>query len=158
MPHIDSTVVIRASMPRVFILIARPDEFARYSKHILQVVPLGDGTHHWEVCVAGVTLEWNSVIIERRRPEHLAWRSITGIQSSGSFTLAPTKLGTMVTFDMEYHLPSKILDEVAAPMLEPLIQVAVTEVLEGIKGRLENDAEPDWYLSDDNGNGGEKSK
>ena len=158
MPHIDGTVVIRASMPRVFILIARPDEFARYSKHIVQVVPLGDGTHHWEACVAGVTLEWNSVIIERRRPEHLAWRSITGIQSSGSFTLAPTKLGTMVTFDMEYHLPSKILDEVAAPMLEPLIQVAVTEVLEGIKGRLENDAEPDWSLSDDNGNGGEMSK
>ena len=158
MPHIDRTVVIRASMPRVFVLIARPDEFARYSKHVVQVVPLGDGTHHWEVCVAGVTLEWNSVIIERRRPEHLAWRSITGIQSSGSFTLAPTRLGTMVTFDMEYHLPSKIMDEVAAPMLEPLIQVAVTEVLEGIKGRLENDAEPDRSLSDDNGNGGEQSK
>jgi uncharacterized membrane protein len=155
MPRIGSKVVIRASMPRVFVLIARPDEFAKYSEHIVQVVPLGDGAHHWEVSAAGVTLEWNSVITERRRPKYLAWRSTTGIQSSGSFALAQTKLGTTVTFDMEYQLPSKILDEVAAPMLEPLIQVAVTEVLEGIKGRLENDAESGWSPSDDNRNGGE---
>lgn len=158
MPHIGSTVVIRAPMPRIYVLIARPEQFAKYSKHIVQVVPLGDGTHHWEVCVAGVTLEWNSRIIERRRPDYLSWRSITGIDSSGSFALAPTKLGTMVTFDMEYHLPSKLLDGAAAPMLEPLIQAAVREVLEGIKERFENDAEPGWTPSDSNGNSGEKGE
>ena len=48
-----------------------------------------------------------------------------------------------MTFEMDYHLPSKMLDEVAAPLLEPLIQVAVTEALECIKGRLENDTESD---------------
>ena len=60
-----------------------------------------------------------------------------------------------MTFEMDYHLPSKMLDEVAAPLLEPLIQVAVTEALECIKGRLENDTESDWSPSDDDGDCGE---
>jgi hypothetical protein len=64
----------------------------------------------------------------------------------------------MVTFDMEYHLPSKLLDGAAAPMLEPLIQAAVREVLEGIKERFENDAEPGWTPSDCNGNSGDKGE
>jgi len=155
MPHIDSMVVIRACMPRVFDFICRPHKFTRCSKHIVQVVPLGNKEHHWEVRVAGVTLGWNSVTTEQRRPEHLAWRSITGIENSGSYALAQTKRGTVVTFAMDYHLPSKMLDEVAAPLLEPLIQVAVTEVLECIKGRLENDTETDWSPSDDDGDCGE---
>ncbi len=142
-------------MPRVFDLIARTDEFASFSKHILQVVPLGNKTHHWDVRVAGLTLEWTSIITERQRPEHIAWRSIAGIENSGSYALAKSKSGTMVTFAMDYHLPSKILDEVAGPVLEPLIQVAVREFLESIKGRLENDAEPDWSPRNDNRDCGE---
>jgi hypothetical protein len=43
-------------------------------------------------------------------------------------------------------------------MLEPLIQAAVREVLEGIKERFENDAEPGWTPSDCNGNSGDKGE
>lgn len=142
-------------MPRVFDLICRPHRFARHSKHIVQVVPLGNKEHHWEVRVAGVTVGWNSVTTEQRRPEHLAWRSVTGIENAGSYALAQTKLGTVVTFEMDYHLPSKMLAEVAAPLLEPLIQGAVTEVLESIKARLEKDTGPDGSPSDDDGDSGE---
>ena len=72
-----------------------------------------------------------------------------GIENSGSYTLSQTKRGTVLTFEMDYHLPSKTLDEVAAPLSAPLVQVAITEVLECIKGRLESDSEPRWYPSDD---------
>jgi uncharacterized membrane protein len=151
MPRIDSTIVIRASMPRVFDLISRPQEFAGFSQYIVQVVPFGNKKYHWEVCAGGVTLGWDSVTTEYRRPEHLAWRSITGIENSGSYTLAQTKRGTEVTFEMDYHFPSKTLDALAAPLSEPLLQVAITEVLESIKGRLEKDTETDGWPSDDNG-------
>ena len=149
MPHIDSTIVIRASMPRVFDLISHPEEFAGCSQHIVRIVPFGEKKYHWEVRAAGITLGWDSVTTEYRRPEHIAWRSITGIDNSGSYSLAQTKQGTVVTFEMDYHLPSKTLDEVAAPMSEPFVQRAITEVLERIKGRLENDSESGWYASDD---------
>ena len=139
MPRIDSTIVIRASMPRVFDLISRPQKFAKCSQYIAQIVPFGKNKYHWEVHAAGITLGWDSVTTEYRRPEHLAWRSITGIENSGSYSLAQTKRGTEVTFEMDYHLPSKTLDAVAAPLSEPLIQAAVREVLESIKERLEND-------------------
>jgi len=155
MPHIDSMIVIRACMTRVYDFICRPHKFTRCSKHIVHVVPLGNKEHHWEIRVAGVTLGWNSVTTEQRRPKHLAWRSITGIENSGSYALAQTKRGTVVTFAMDYHLPSKMLDGVAAPLLEPLIQAAVTDVLECIKERLESDTEPDWSPSDDDGDCGE---
>ena len=151
MPHIESTVVIRAPIPRVFDLIARTEEFASYSSHVAQVVPLGEKTHRWEVHLAGITLEWDSITTERRRPDYLAWRSIAGMKNSGSYALAKTRSGTLVTFAMEYHLPSRVLDEVAAPVLEPMIEAAVTEVLEGIRERLENDAEPDRPPTNDTG-------
>ena len=106
----------------------------------MQIVTFGTNIYHWEVHAAGVTLGWDSVTTELRRPEHLAWRSITGIENSGSYTLAQTKRGTVLTFQMDYHLPSKTLDAVAAPLSEPFVHAAVTEVLESIKGRLENDA------------------
>ena len=143
MPSIDSRIVIRASMPRVFDLISRPQEFAKCSQYIAQIVPLGKNKYHWEVDAAGITLGWDSITTEYRRPERLAWRSITGIENSGSYTLAQTKRGTVLTFEMEYHLPSKMLDAVAAPLSEPLAQAAIMEVLESIKGRLEKDTEPD---------------
>ena len=157
MPRIDSTIVIRASMPRVFDLISRPQEFAGCSQHIVQIVPFGNNKYHWEVRAAGITLGWDSVTTEYRRPERLAWRSITGIDNSGSYTLAQTKRGTVVTFEMDYHLPLKTLDEVTAPLSEPFVQVAIREVLECIKGRLENDTEPDWCPSDDDGDFGKTS-
>jgi ribosome-associated toxin RatA of RatAB toxin-antitoxin module len=113
MPRIDSTIVIAASMPRVFDLISRPQEFAGFSQYIVQVVPFGNKKYHW------------------------------GIENSGSYTLAQTKRGTEVTFEMDYHFPSKTLDALAAPLSEPLLQVAITEVLESIKGRLEKDTETD---------------
>jgi uncharacterized membrane protein len=155
MPHIDSTVVIGACMKRVFDLISRPHKFARCSKNIVQVVPLGNKKHHWEVRVVGVTLGFDSVTTESRRPEYLAWRSVTGIENSGSYALAKTKQGTVVTFEMDYHLTPKILDEVVAQSLGPQIQGAVKEVLECIKGLLENDTEPEWSPSEIDGDSGE---
>jgi uncharacterized membrane protein len=143
MPHIESTIVIHASMPRVFDLISRPQEFAGCSQHVLHIVPFGKNKYHWELDAAGVTVGWDSVTTEYRRPEHLAWRSITGIENSGSYTLEQTRQGTVLTFEMDYHLPSKALDAVVAPLSEPLVHAAITEVLENIKGRLENDPEPD---------------
>jgi len=148
MPRIDSTIVIAASMPRVFDLISRPQEFAGFSQYIVQVVPFGNKKYHWEVCAGGVTLGWDSVTTEYRRPEHLAWRSITGIENSGSYTLSQTKRGTVLTFEMDYHWPTKTLDAVAAPLSEPLIQAAIMEVLESIKERLENDTDLNGCPSD----------
>src|SRR5210317_568939 len=142
MPRIDSTIVIRASMPRVFDVVSRPQEFAKCSQYISQIVPFGKNKYHWEVDAAGLTLGWDSVTTEYRRPQFLAWRSITGIENSGSYTLAQTKQGTQLTFEMDYHLPSKTLDAVAAPLSEPLVQAAIMEVLKSIKARLENDKEP----------------
>ena len=155
MPSIDSTIVIRASMPRVFDLISRPQAFAECSQYIARIVPFGKNKYHWEVDAAGMTLGWDSITTEYRRPEHLAWRSITGIENSGSYTLAQTKHGTVLTFEMDYHLPSKMLDAVAAPLSEPLIQAAIMEVLESIKGRLENDTKYGCWPSDDDGDFGE---
>ena len=148
MPSIDSTIVIHASMPRVFDLISHPQEFAACSQYIAQIVPFGKNKYHWEVHAAGITLGWDSVTTEYRRPEHLAWRSITGIENSGSYTLSQTKRGTVLTFEMDYHWPTKTLDAVAAPLSEPLIQAAIMEVLESIKERLENDTEPNGCPSD----------
>ena len=143
MPSFDSTIVIRASMPRVFDLISRPQEFAECSQYIAHIVPFGKNKYHWEVHAAGITLGWDSVTTEYRRPEHLAWRSITGIENSGSYTLSQTNGGTLLTFEMDHHLPSKLFDAVAAPLSEPFVQAAIMEVLESIKGRLENDSKPD---------------
>ena len=139
MPTIQETVEIKADPEAVFDLIARVEDFSLYTDIIKEIKAIAPETYRWVVRVAGVTLDWDVALIECERPRHFAWRSIRGITNSGSYHLAPSPVGTVVSFMMEYRLPNRLLEKALAPLIDPLIRKVGSEILFAVKGRLEHE-------------------
>ncbi|MDP2681739.1 MAG: SRPBCC family protein [Deltaproteobacteria bacterium] len=138
MPVIKKTVDIKASPKKVFDLIARPEDFPRYSSLVKKVTAIGHSAYHWIVDIHGIEFEWDAKVVELKKPERFAWQSITGIQNSGSYTLEPIKNGTRIKFYMEYLLPNIILEELAQVITEGYMERMASEILENVKKELEN--------------------
>ena len=137
MPIIKKVVDIKASPENVFDLIARPEDFPRYSSLIKKVTAIGHSAYHWIVDIYNIEFEWDAKVVELIKPERFAWQSIRGIQNSGSYTLKPIKNGTRITFSMEYLLPNIILEELAQVITEGYMERMASEILENVKKELE---------------------
>lgn len=137
MPSIRETVEIKASPEAVFDLIVRIEDFSLYTNIIREIKAIAADTYHWRVRVGGISFDWDAVVTERVRPNNFAWRSIRGVVNSGSYHLAPSPVGTVVSFMMEYRLPNRLLETVLAPLVDPLIRKVSSEILAAVKERLE---------------------
>lgn len=137
MPAIERTLFIRAHPEAVFDLIARVEDFSRYSRIIREVRGIGPDTYHWIIRVAGIEFDWDSVVTEARRPHRFTWRSVRGIENGGTFDLKPARGGTEVCFTMEYRLASPILERIIDNIAAPIMRRVATEILEQVRRRLE---------------------
>lgn len=137
MPIIEETIEIKAKPEAVYDLIVRIEDFSLYTGIIKEITAVSPRTYHWTVRIDGISLEWDALITEQIRPERFAWRSVAGVANSGSYTLAPIPAGTKVSFSMEYHLPSRLLEKTLAPLVEPLIRQVSSDILAAVKDRLE---------------------
>ena len=137
MPIIAEMVDIKAAPEKVFDLIARPEDFPKYSRLVKKVTATGSAIYHWIINIYGIELEWDAKVVEMVRPKRFAWKSIKGIQNSGSYRLKPIEGGTRVAFSMEYHLPNVILEKLAEIFAEGFMQEMASEILENVKKELE---------------------
>jgi uncharacterized membrane protein len=137
MPSIRETVEIKASPEAVFDLIVRVEDFSLYTGIISEIKATAADTYRWRVRVGGVSLDWDAVVTECVRPTHFAWRSIRGVVNSGSYHLAPSPVGTVMSLMMEYHLPNRLLEMALAPLVDPLIRKVSSDILTAVKERLE---------------------
>ncbi len=138
MPTIERTAPIRAAPEAVFDLISRVEDFPQYCRVIRAVRALGHDAWRWTIRVAGFELEWDAVVTEEtRRPWHFAWRSIRGVENSGSFDLRPVAGGTEVRLAMSYRLSSPLLERLVDAVAAPLMQRVAGELLEHVRRRLE---------------------
>jgi uncharacterized membrane protein len=106
--------------------------FPRFMQHIeaVQVVD-GGGRSHWKArAPGGLTVSWEAEIIEDRRDELIAWRSVEGsdVEHAGTVTFesAPAGRGTVVRVEMRYGPPGGRLGAAVAKLFgeEPELQVA----------------------------------
>ena len=137
MTSIRETVEIKASPEAVFDLIVRVEDFSLYTGIISEIKATAADTYHWRVRVGGISLDWDTVVTECVRPNAFAWRSISGVVNSGSYHLAPSPVGTVVSFMMEYRLSNRLLEMAFAPLVDPLIRKVGSEILAAVKERLE---------------------
>ncbi|GMR04489.1 MAG: hypothetical protein BMS9Abin23_0387 [Thermodesulfobacteriota bacterium] len=137
MPSITKEVFIKAPPWEVFDLIADIEDFSRYSSYIKEIKKISPGVYRWKVEFFGLKLEWDSRIIESKRPVRLAWESIRGVFNAGSYDLKPADDGTEVTFKMQYRLHSGLIGVFTAHILDQLHSKVAWEVLTNIKNKLE---------------------
>jgi uncharacterized membrane protein len=137
MPALRSTVLIRAEPAAVFDLISRVEEFSRYSDMIEAVRMIGPDTYRWTTGIAGVALEWDSIITEAKPAARLAWRSIRGVENCGAFSLSPVAAGTRVDFTMSYHLRSRIMEKLLEGTIAAIGENVADDILVRIRRQLE---------------------
>lgn len=142
-PGIKHTVEIKAAPESVYDLITQVEDFCLYSKLIKSIKAIKPYTYHWTARVAGVTLDWDAVVTEDVRPRRFAWQSTSGFTNSGCYTLKPSETGTVVSFEMEYHLSSSILEKATLPFTSPFFQKVTNEILTHVKERLEGGEKKD---------------
>ncbi|MBI3399479.1 MAG: SRPBCC family protein, partial [Deltaproteobacteria bacterium] len=141
MPSIKKVIDIKAAPEKVFDLIARVEDFSKYSSLIKKVAAIGPKTYHWVVNIYGIEFEWDAKVIEAIKPKRFVWQSIKGAQNSGSYILESVNHGTRVTFSMEYHLSGAIVEKLAEVIAGGFMEKMVSEILENIKKELEKDLE-----------------
>lgn len=137
MTHITRSVEIAAEPEAVFDLICKVERFPLYSHFIKEVKKVGPSHYQWKAHINGLWFEWMSDFVEKERPGHISWRSVSGLVNHGDYLIRATPEGTHVSFSMEYHLPSHILETALGPILSPLIEEAFVEILFNIKKELE---------------------
>lgn len=142
MTTIFETVTIDADIEAVFDLISRVEEFPLYADFLTEVRKIDDRTYRWVAQARGITLTWDSIITDYQRPVRLSWRSIRGLQNSGTYTLARSAQGTAVSIVIEYHLPSEFLERLTAPLAAPMTHSLVAQILERVKRHLESGVSP----------------
>ena len=139
MPAIFQTATIDADIESVFDLISRIEEFPLYADVRKDVRKIDHDTYRWVARVRGITLEWDSVVTEFKRPTRLAWRSIRGLKNSGAYTLMPSHGGTHVSISMEFSFPNRLLERLLRPLTLPITRAIAAGILAHVKQRLEAD-------------------
>jgi len=138
MPSTFATATIKADIETVFDLISRIEDFPLYARALKEVRKVDHETYRWCARARGFSLTWDSVITEYKRPTRLAWRSIRGFDNSGAYTLTSSPAGTTVSLRIQYNFPSRVLETLISPLVNPITRALAAEVLARVKERLED--------------------
>lgn len=137
MPSIETRAFLPSDPRTVFRMLRKVEDFPRYTEAVEAVIPLGEERYRWEVRVAGVHYQWVVEITRSDEPEHLTWRSVTGISNTGRYRLRPSGAGTDLQLTIEYTLNSRLLDRTIGRVAAPIVRRISAEVLERVRERLD---------------------
>jgi len=92
------------------------EEFPKFMHRVLEVKKEDQKQVHWREKIWFSTREWNGEIVERRRNDRIAWKSVGGTQHSGLISfhkLEANLTRVMVTIDF---VPSGMIEKMASGM------------------------------------------
>jgi uncharacterized membrane protein len=92
------------------------EEFPKFMHRVLEVKQEEDSKIHWREKIWFSTREWDGEIVEQRKNDRIAWKSVSGTQHSGviSFHKLDDKL-TRVMVDIDF-LPQGMIEKMASGM------------------------------------------
>jgi uncharacterized membrane protein len=129
--HVAQSVTIRQPVEMVYAFWRNFENLPRFMDHLESVRVTGDRQSHWVAkAPAGQTVEWDAEMVEDRRDELIAWRSLPGssVPNSGQvrFEQAAGGRGTEVHVELRYDPPGGKLGALVAKLFgeEPAQQVA----------------------------------
>jgi uncharacterized membrane protein len=126
--RIERTIIVNRSPEELYEFWRRLENLPQVMRH-LKYVETTDGEHsHWKAEGAfGADVEWDAEIINDRKNELIAWRSLPGgdVDTAGSIHFRPVEQGdvTEVTLSMKYNPPAgKVGAQIASLFGEGLEQ------------------------------------
>lgn len=137
MPTIERTARIGASPEQVYDVIARVEDYPRFSPAVQRIDVLAPGRYRWIAGPGLLRLEWEAEIVAARRPHHFAWHSLSGFTNSGAWDLTPAGTATDVRLRIEYHLTGTALDGALHALAAPLLDRLGRQLLDRVRLFLE---------------------
>ena len=139
----EQSVVIHRPLEEVYAFWRHLPNLAGAMPHVERVDVLDNRFSHWVVHTSqGHRLEWDSVIINERFNEMIAWESLPGadLENAGSvrFEPEPHGNGTVVILKMEYNPPGGLLKRLGAALLGERAEKEIGEELLQLKKKLES--------------------
>lgn len=115
--HAESTVLINRPAEELFAFWKDPANLPRVVKHITHVEATDEGRWSWTAEGVWGELHWETVGVNERENELIAWESLAGgdVQMAGSLRFRSTgDRGTAVSLTIKYHPPGgQIADALA---------------------------------------------
>lgn len=118
------------------------ENLPRFMRHLERVTMLEDGRSHWVArAPAGMTAEWDAVLINEVPDEMIAWRSLAGseIDHAGSvhFEDAPAGRGAVVRVVMQFAVPGGRLGQGIARVMGEEPDQQIRDDLDRLKRTME---------------------
>lgn len=115
------TVTIYRPIEEVYSYWRKLENLPLFMRRLKSVRELDERRSRWAAeGPAGMTVEWEAEIVEDRKNELIAWRSVEGSQvhhcGEVTFRQPPHRQGTEVRVQMEFCPPGGILGELAAKL------------------------------------------
>ena len=128
--HLKKAITVNRAPEEVYRFWHDFRNLPRFMRHLEDVQVTGSRRSHWKAkAPAGMTVEWDAVVVDDRPNELIAWRSLEGadVDNSGSvrFTPAPGGRGTEVRVELDYAPPGGAVGATIAKLFgeEPEQQV-----------------------------------
>ncbi len=139
---LSSTVTIGKSAEEIDRLWRQPDTLPRIMAHLAEVTPASEGRWHWKVVgPLGITLEWDTHVVEDRQGQSQRWESEEGadLPNEGSirYRSAPADRGTEVTLQFRFQPPGGMLGAAAARQLRIIPRLVAETSLRYLKSLAE---------------------
>ena len=140
--RVERVTTIKRPIEDVYQYWRHFENLPRFMRHLESVETLPGGRTRWTAkAPAGMTVEWEAELLQDRRNEWIAWRSIPGsdIDNSGSvrFTEAPGARGTEVRVQLQYTPPAGTFGRTVAKLFGEEPEQQIHEDLHRFKQLME---------------------
>jgi len=146
--EVHASVTVNAPRQEVYARWRELERLPTFMEHVESVVDLGAGRSRWRArAPKGLgRIEWDAEIVEDRKGEALAWRSLPGadVDNAGvvRFEDAPGDRGTEVHARIAYRPPAGALGGAVARWMDPVLSQTVKEDVRRFKRLIETGEVP----------------
>jgi len=142
MRRIHRTIDIKAPVGRVWEFLQQPNNLPGVWPHLVAVsniVPREGGTNDfdWVFKMGGVHFKGHAFVEQARPGEYVRFRNEGGIPSTFVWNYQATALGTRVTVDVEYTIPTPVIGKLAEALVAKGNERDLDALLQNTKERLE---------------------
>ncbi len=142
MIKIQKSIVIKAPVETVFEYLTTPDNLPEIWPNLVEVSNAkraDDGAHSfdWAYKMAGLRFRGHARTTHVDTNQRVTVKNDKGIESTFRYVYASADGGTRLTMEVEYTIPSSLLEKLAGPVIERLNEHEAEALLQNLKTRLE---------------------
>ena len=119
--HASTSCIVNAQPDEVYRFWREFTNLPRFMEHLESVTELGEGRSHWIAkAPAGMTVEWDAVIVADEPGRVITWRSLenSDVDNAGAvrFEAAPGGRGTIIKVNIQYNPPGGVVGATVAKL------------------------------------------